>query len=374
MNKTEAIQQAKIIKALIGIAEVRIILNTFIKTFRTQGILKDDGRKYLHGNFNIAGPVSGRMSSNSPNMQNIPSTTKTGYAKPVKECFQAPPGWLMMGADFFSLEDKISALTTRDPNKLKVYTDGYDGHSLRAYSYFKEQMPDIDYTVKSINSISWKYPELRQDSKGPTFALTYDGTSYALINQCGLSPEDAVRIEINYHELYQVSDAWKKAKIKQASKDGYITVAFGLRLRTPILHQILLNKQSTPYAGQSEARTAGNALGQSYGLLNNRAGIEMQKRVFASKYIYDILPIAQIHDASYFLVKDNLACVTWFNKNLIECMQWQELPEIQHDIVKLGGATEIFYPSWANGIAIPNNASGQDIMDIVDEYKKNKKM
>lgn len=41
------------------------------------------------------------------------------------------------------MEDRISALTTRDSNKISVYTSGYDGHSLRAYTYFKEKMPDI---------------------------------------------------------------------------------------------------------------------------------------------------------------------------------------------------------------------------------------
>lgn len=52
-------------------------------------------------------------------------------------------------------------------------TDGYDGHCLRAYYYFKDMMPDIDGTsVESVNSIKHKYPELRNRSKAPTFLLT----------------------------------------------------------------------------------------------------------------------------------------------------------------------------------------------------------
>ena len=52
-------------------------------------------------------------------------------------------------------------------------TAGYDGHCLRAYSYFKERMPDIDpSSVNSINSIKSRYKEARQESKAPTFALT----------------------------------------------------------------------------------------------------------------------------------------------------------------------------------------------------------
>jgi DNA polymerase I-like protein with 3'-5' exonuclease and polymerase domains len=89
----------------------------------------------------LGGTLSGRLSSSNPNLQNLPANSK--WAKLIKSCFQAPPGWLFCGLDFASLEDKISGLTTKDPNKLKVYTDGYDGHSLRAFAYFNDQMPDI---------------------------------------------------------------------------------------------------------------------------------------------------------------------------------------------------------------------------------------
>ena len=96
----------------------------------------------------MGGTASGRLSSNNPNLQNIPSAgstkVKQRLAKLIKECFEAPPGWLFVGLDFDSLEDKISAVTTNDPEKIKVYSDGFDGHCLRALAYFKERMPDIE--------------------------------------------------------------------------------------------------------------------------------------------------------------------------------------------------------------------------------------
>jgi DNA polymerase-1 len=55
----------------------------------------------------------------------------------------------MIGADFDSLEDKISALTTKDPNKMAVYESGYDGHSLRSAVYWPEKMPDIKLLEES---------------------------------------------------------------------------------------------------------------------------------------------------------------------------------------------------------------------------------
>ena len=355
----------EILTALMEIGEVSIILNTFVKAFQEKGIIKEDGRTYLHGNFNIGGTVSGRLSSSGPNMQNIPSTG-TVYAKDIKKCFQAPSGWLMAGADFSSLEDRISALTTKDPNKLKVYIDGFDGHCLRAHTYFGDQMSGINPdSVSSINSIAKKYPELRQNSKAPTFLLTYGGTHHGLIANVGLDKIAAKQIEDQYHVLYKVSDDWVKDKLQQATTQGYITVAFGLRVRTPILAKTILGRKSTPYEAQSEGRTAGNALGQSYGLLNNRAGIEFQDRTLNSRFKLDIKPIAQIHDSLYFLVRDTYECVKWFNDNLIECMEWQDLPELQHPIVKLGGAVEIYHPTWADTLSLNNNLSFTEIRDAI---------
>ena len=71
----------------------------------------------------------------------MPANSK--FAKLIKACFEPIPGWLFVGSDFDSLESKINALLTRDENQMSVYTDGFDGHSLRAFYYFRDQMPDI---------------------------------------------------------------------------------------------------------------------------------------------------------------------------------------------------------------------------------------
>ena len=369
MKRKHAVLTAQLLYQLIKYLEVSKILSTFLPAFLNKSILKSDGVNYLHGNFNLNGTVSGRLSSSKVNLQNLPSTG-TSYAKLIKECFQAPPGWILCGADFSSLEDKISALTTRDPNKLKVYCDGYDGHCLRAYAYFKDKLPGIINTVASINSIADLFPMVRQNSKLPTFALTYGGTWIAIRDQAGLSDTESKAIEDNYHKLYSHSDEWVQDRLIQASKDGFITVAFGLRIRTPILAQTLLNKKSTPFEAQAEARTAGNAMGQSYGLLNNRAAIEFQQRVLASKWALLIKPIAHIHDAQYFIIKDNIHLVKWVNDNLIACMQWQDTPELRHAKVKLGGDLSLFYPHWAKEAKIPNGSSVEQIRQICKKHKE----
>lgn len=328
------------------------ILSSFIPAFKSAYYDAETDMYYLMGNFNIGGTVSGRLSCNNPNLQQIPSGST--YAELIKDCFVAPKGKLMVGLDFNSLEDYVSALTTKDPNKLKVYTDGYDGHCLRAFSYFPDRLPDIVDTVESINSIKKLHKVVRQDSKAPTFALTYQGTYVTLMNNCGFDMETAKSIENNFLNLYAVSVEYIAKKLEEAAKTGFVEVAFGLRVRTPLIHKSIWNSSYTPWEAKAEGRTAGNAAGQSYGMLNNRAGIEFKERVLNSKYRLSIFPIAHIHDAQYFIVDDDMHVLAWMNKHLVECVQWQELPELQHDTVKLGGDLSIFYPSWKTEIVIPN--------------------
>lgn len=370
LNHTNDPQTLEILHALRDLAKVSKILEAFIPNFEA-ALAKGDGLTWLHGNFNLGGTVSGRLSSSKPNLQQIPSGSD--YGKLIKSCFTAPKGWLFCGADFNSLEDYISALTTKDPNKLAVYLQGYDGHSLRAATYFRDQLPNID--LEDPASVNWlksdengKEHPLRQQSKGPTFALTYQGTWLTLMNNLGFDEATAKQIEANYHDLYKVSTEYVQARLDQAAKDGYVEVAFGLRVRTPLLAQTLRNHASTPREAQAEGRTAGNALGQSYGLLNNRAANAFMQKVWASKHRHDIKIVAQIHDAIYLLIRDDLEVVEWVNRELISEMKWQELPEIQHDTVKLGAALDIFWPTWAEHVTLPNGASRDEIARLCSHH------
>ena len=364
IHHTKKPEIIEFLQAMNDYTSVTTIITTFMPSFlnTAQG---PDGWHYLFGGFNLGGTISGRLSSSNPNLQSLPASSK--HSKLIKLCVEAPPGWIFCGLDFNSLEDRISAKTTKDPNKIKVYTDGYDGHSLRAFSYFRDQMPDIVDTVESINSIQKKYKSLRQESKIPTFALTYAGTFRAIMNQCGFPEDKARMIEERYHDLYRVSDEWVAAKLQQAAKDGYVTVAFGLRLRTPLLAQVIRGNRSTPYEAEAEGRSAGNAFGQSWCLLNSRAASEFMGKVRVSEFRLDIKPCAQIHDAQYYLIRDDVRPVAFTNEHLVIAVNWQDHPDIYDDLVPLGGELSIFWPNWAHEIGIPNGAGEDEILGIIEE-------
>lgn len=169
LNHTTNKDVLDLLQALIDYSAVEKILSAFIPTFK-KATPASDGRRYIYGNFNLGGTVSGRLSSSKPNLQQIPATGSK-YAKLIKSCFQAPKGWLWVGLDYASLEDHISALVTKDPNKLKVYTDEYDGHCLRAYSYWKNLMPDITAQLDEIHK------------EGKVYKVTYNDGSVEYLNE-----------------------------------------------------------------------------------------------------------------------------------------------------------------------------------------------
>lgn len=224
------------------------------------------------------------------------------------------------------------------------------------------------HNVKRVNSIKKLYPAFRQDSKAPTFALTYQGTYATLMNNCGFSSQLAKSIEASYHDLYKVSDQWVADRLEQACKDGYVTLAFGLRLRTPLLKQVVLGTSKTPHEAAAEGRTAGNALGQSWCMLNSRAASEFMQVVRAGKHRRDIKPCAQIHDASYYLIKDDMETLLYTNEHLSKAVSWQEDPLIQNEHISMSGQLSVFYPNWGKEMTIPNQTNKEEVSLLIKKH------
>ena len=370
MTRTKAIEAAKLLKHINDLSDVAKILDTFLNAFVKYSIIDKDGNAWLHGNYNLNGAKSGRLSSSNPNLTNLPSGSRYGAA--VKKCFMAPPGYVFGGADFSSLESVVNALITKDTNKLRPLIEQIDSHSFNTYSYWKDKFKHIPNTKEGINSIKTEYSKDRSKSKPVTFALQYMGSWYTLVVNSGFSKEEAQAIEANYLELYKQSVAWLKGHLEEATHSGFVTGAFGLRLRTPLLAKTLFNVSVSPREAGNEGRTAGNMLsGQSYSLLNNRAANEFLERVSRSVYKYDIHVVALIHDAIYIVFPANVGCTKWVNDNLIECMQWDDLPELKHDVVKLGAEVDLFIPSWNDPITLKNNISNKEILDTVNKSLEN---
>lgn len=183
------------------------------------------------------------------------------------------------------------------------------------------------------------------------------------MDNCGFSEEEAKRIEKAYHEMYAVSDEWKQTKLDQAQKDGYVSVAFGLKVRTPVL-----SKLPNTSVGQAEARTAGNALGQGWGMLNDRAMNEVLTQVKLLGLEEDILPVGKVHDCCYYLAKNAISTIETLNRLCVKAASWQEHPNIAHDTVHLHGNLDLFYPDWSHPITLPEECNEECLINIVNEH------
>lgn len=236
-------------------------------------------------------------------------------------------------------------------------------------SSLMKQITKEQYLAGVTNSIAGKYPIVRQNSKGPTFALQYLGTAYTLHKKNGFPMEQAIEIEKSFHELYAVSGEFNKRNIAFMEKYGYIECAFGLKLRTPIISQCVLGNSKTPYEAEKEARSANNAVTQSWGMLLNRAMNATNARIEKAGYAMGILPCNMIHDAGYFLVRDTPEHVKFLNDVLIEEMEYNNIDEIRSTDVPMKASLDIG-KSWDKLTSLPNKASLEEIRDAISPFTR----
>jgi len=177
LNHTDDPDIQALFTSIANLTDIQKITSSFIPPLLNVVFDEKTQWWYLFGNFRLGGTVSGRMSSNSPNLQNLPSGSK--YGKLIKSCFQAPDGFLFVGIDFAALESKINALLTRDPEKMKIYLEGYDSHCLNTFTYWPELMPDIQQAEETDEC----YECIDEETKEVfyirgTDRVTFKGTEY----------------------------------------------------------------------------------------------------------------------------------------------------------------------------------------------------
>lgn len=148
MHKYEAVQVVKVLDILLELSDTSIISNNFLTSF-VEYSQCTDGDYRLYGSYKLGGTVSGRPTSSSPNMLNLPST-RSVFAKPVKKCFGAAEGRLMVGADYTGLEAVVGAIISEDKKMLGPYIDGFDGHSMRAVAFFPEDLVPIVTLLRAV--------------------------------------------------------------------------------------------------------------------------------------------------------------------------------------------------------------------------------
>ena len=172
----------------------------------------------VHTHYAQAVAVTGRLSSNDPNLQNIP--VKTAEGRRVREAFVAPPGHVIASADYSQIELRIMAHISQDAALLKAFTDGIDVHRATAAEVF-----GVDVTQVS--------SEQRRYAKVINFGLIYGMSSFGLARNLGIETKAAAAYIDTYFQRYPGVKNYMDATRVSAKREGYVETVFGRRLQMP---------------------------------------------------------------------------------------------------------------------------------------------
>ncbi len=172
----------------------------------------------VHTNYAQAVAVTGRLSSNDPNLQNIPIRTPEG--RRVREAFIAPPGHVLMSADYSQIELRIMAHISEDPSLLRAFAEGIDVHKATASEVF-------GVAVDQVSS------EQRRYAKVINFGLIYGMGAFGLASNLGIEQKAARDYIDKYFARFAGVKRYMDETRVSAREKGYVETVFGRRLWLP---------------------------------------------------------------------------------------------------------------------------------------------
>src|SRR5690606_34735729 len=170
----------------------------------------------VHTSYHQAGAATGRLSSNDPNLQNIPIRTEDG--RRIRTAFIAPPGRKLVACDYSQIELRIMAHLSDDPNLIGAFEGGQDVHRATAAEVFGLAPADVSR-------------EQRSAAKAINFGLMYGMSAFGLARNLGISRGEAQDYIALYFSRYPgVRDFMERIR-QQARELGYVETVFGRRLQ-----------------------------------------------------------------------------------------------------------------------------------------------
>jgi len=175
----------------------------------------------VHTSYHQAVAATGRLSSNDPNLQNIPIRTEEG--RRIRQAFVAPPGFKVLAADYSQIELRIMAHLSGDAGLLAAFHGNQDVHRATAAEVFGVPPEQVD-------------PNQRRAAKAINFGLMYGMSAWGLARQLGIERGEANAYVKTYFERYPGVQAFMNATREQAHRDGYVETLFGRRLYLNEIH------------------------------------------------------------------------------------------------------------------------------------------
>jgi DNA polymerase I len=242
----------------------------------------------VHTTYALAATTTGRLSSNEPNLQNIPVRTEDG--RKIRRAFIATPGHRLVSADYSQIELRLLAEIADVPVLRQAFRDGLDIHAMTASEMFGVPIKDMP-------------SEVRRRAKAINFGIIYGISAFGLANQLGIAREEASAYIKKYFERFPGIRAYMDETREFCRKNGYVTTLFGRKCYYPDIKASNASIRSFNERAAINARLQGTAAD-----IIRRAMIRMEDALTAKKLSAQML--LQVHDELIFEVPDDEVAAT----------------------------------------------------------------
>ncbi len=260
-----------IIDLITQYREVTKLKNTYVDTLPKQV----DENSRVHTTFRLTIAQTGRLSSNDPNLQNIPTRTELG--RHIRTAFVADKGKTFVSADYSQFELRLAAVMAGDKELVEMFNNGADIHTATAAQVYGRELEDVT-------------KNMRRAAKVINFGILYGMSPHGLAVAAGMTYEQAIHFIERYKELRKPLFDYIDRIKEFARKEGYVETIFGRRRPMPDIHS------SNFMVRQAAERAAINMPIQGTEAdLMKLAMIEIDKKLQKAYPTADML--LQIHDS-----------------------------------------------------------------------------
>ncbi|RST32078.1 DNA polymerase I [Sphingomonas ginkgonis] len=242
--------------------------NTYTEALQAQ-INPETGR--VHTSFSLSGAQTGRLSSNDPNLQNIPIRTELG--RKIRDAFVAEPGHVLMSADYSQIELRLAAHMADVPQLKDAFANGADIHSMTAEELFGTADRDARNKAKTVN-----------------FAILYGISSWGLAGRLGISKEEGKFIIDRYFERFPGIQTYIGETLAFVREHGFTRTLFGRKTHFANI------RASNPSHRAGAERAAINAPIQGTSADIIKRAMARMDGALAAAGLADVRMLLQVHD------------------------------------------------------------------------------